>query len=373
MKVKHTKASDADITQSIKYDALIESIGEGLIVIDRNGNIERVNHYASQVLGYSEEELIGRWFPGAVIVVDEIGQHVEPLARPISRALTEGKPVSEYASFLRKDGKTVPVHVTASPVIIKGKPAGAIEVFRDLTSERELDAAKDEFVSIASHQLRTPATGIRGILAMVLAGDFGELSEKQRRYVEMAAKSNDRQLSIIEDLLSVARADSGSLELLREEVYLTALITEVIAEHELRLAESQQKLEVDLAPGVIAHVDPEKIKMVVDNLINNASKYTPAGGTVSVVLENAGPDRAHICVRDTGVGIPPDKISQIFHKFRRVQNELSIPAGGTGLGLYLAQKIVRLHGGEISVASAVGQGSDFCIYLPVRAGSKAHA
>jgi two-component system phosphate regulon sensor histidine kinase PhoR len=372
MRIKQTGATVAEITQTIKYDALIESIGEGLIVIDRDGNIERVNSYASEVLGYSEEELIGRWFPGAVIVVDDIGQQVEPLARPITRALTEGKPVSEFASFLRKDGKTVPVHITASPIIIKGKPAGAIEVFRDLTSERELDAAKDEFVSIASHQLRTPATGIRGILAMVLAGDFGDLTETQRRYIEMASRSNDRQLSIIEDLLSVARADSGTLELLREKVFITSLISDVIAEHELRLAENQQKLEVDLAPGVVAHIDPEKIKMVVDNLINNASKYTPPGGTVTVILEQAD-DRAHICVRDTGVGIPPDKISQIFDKFRRVHNELSLPAGGTGLGLYLAQKIVRLHGGEISVASAVGQGSDFCIYLPVKAGSKAHA
>jgi two-component system sensor histidine kinase VicK len=357
-------AADA---QNIKYDALIESIGEGIIIIGQDGNIERVNQYASQALGFQPEELIGKWFPGSVILTDDYGQRISPISRPITKALTEGKTVNEYASFLRKDGSSMPVHITVSPILIDAKPAGAIEVFRDLTREHELDLAKEEFVSIASHQLRTPATGIRGILAMVLSGDFGELNEKQRRYIEMAAKSNDRQLNIIEDLLSVARADSGSLELDRHDVFLTSLITDVIAEHELALEKQMQKLEVDLTPGVLASVDTEKIKMVMDNLINNASKYTPPGGTIQVLLERAD-GQAHICVRDDGVGIPPDKLNLIFTKFSRVENELSVPAGGTGLGLYLAQKIIHLHGGDISVISAVGQGSNFCIHLPLSAG-----
>ena len=351
--------------QKVKYDALVESIGEGLIVIDQNGIIERVNSYAQTALGYTEAELVGKWFPGTLKILDKTGQLIDPLSRPITKALTEGTSVTEQAGMVRKDGSVLPAVITASPILIDDKPSGAIELFRDLTREQELDIAKDEFVSIASHQLRTPATGIRGILSMVLKGDFGELSATQRRFIEMAARSNDRQLHIIEDLLSVARADSGRMDLNVERISLTDIIKEVVAEHEVAFAASRQIMATDLAPDVYADVDAEKIEMVIDNIITNASKYTPVGGTINVKLDQSDKN-AYISIKDDGVGIPEDKLSIIFTKFMRVENNLSAPAGGTGLGLYLAQKIVSMHGGDITVTSVLGKGSDFRIQLPLK-------
>ncbi len=351
-------------SERVRYNALIQSIGEGLIVIDEVGNIEHANPYALGALGFSESELVGRWFPAAIVVIDEYGQVVDPIARPMARALTEGTAVSEYANFLRKDGSLLPVLITASPLIIDGKPAGAIEVFRDLTRERELDIAKDEFVSIASHQLRTPATGIRGILSMLLQGDFGELEPVQQKYLKMAAQSNDRQLAIIEDLLSVARADAGSMDLHLQQTNLTQLVQDALADHRIILTDNRQQLESQLAPDLHAAVDSEKLKMVLDNLLSNASKYTPQGGTISINLSSSG-DCASISVHDDGVGIPKDKQRIIFTKFMRVDNELSVPAGGTGLGLYLALKIIKLHRGEITVQSSPGAGSTFSVRLPL--------
>lgn len=350
--------------QMVKYDALVESIGEGLIVIDQNGIIEQVNSYSLKALGYEREDLIGQWFPGVVKIQNALGEIIDPMSRPITKALTEGKAVTERCNMIRKDGSLLPAVITASPIQIEGKPAGAIELFRDLSREQELDIAKDEFVSIASHQLRTPATGIRGILSMVLKGDFGDLTAGQRRFIEMAARSNDRQLHIIEDLLNVARADSGRMELHVERASLSKLLQEVVAEHEMAFAASNQTIKLDILAEVWADLDVEKIEMVIDNIITNASKYTPVGGSIKVKLDQAD-KTAYISIKDDGVGIPSDKLDLIFTKFMRVENNLSAPAGGTGLGLYLAQKIINMHGGDITVISTLGKGSDFRIQLPL--------
>ncbi len=352
--------------QMVRYDALVESIGEGLMVIDQNGNIEQANQYTYDALGFEPADLIGHWFPSAIKIQDDFGVEIDPLSRPITKALTEGKAITEHANMVRKDGSLLPAIITASPILIGGKPAGAIELFRDLSRERELDIAKDEFVSIASHQLRTPATGIRGILSMILQGDFGDLSSSQRRFIEMAARSNDRQLHIIEDLLSVARADSGRMELKLELACITRLIEEVITEHEVSIDARRQTMQSDLLPDVWGRVDAEKLQMVIDNIISNASKYTPVGGTIKVKLDRAEKN-AYISIKDDGVGIPEDKLGVIFSKFMRIENSLSAPAGGTGLGLYLAQKVITMHGGDITVTSTLGRGSDFRIQLPLTA------
>lgn len=334
------------------------------MVIDQSGIIEQVNSYSLRALGYERDDLVGKWFPGVVKIQNTLGEIIDPMSRPITKALTEGKAVTETCNMIRKDGTILPAIITASPIQIEGKPAGAIELFRDLSREKELDIAKDEFVSIASHQLRTPATGIRGILSMLLKGDFGDLSASQRRFIEMAARSNERQLHIIEDLLSVARADAGRMDLHIERASLNDLIEEVVVEHKIAFAASKQAIEVDLFHNVQADIDVEKIEMVIDNIITNASKYTPVGGTIKVKLDQVD-KTAYISIKDDGVGIPEDKLGAIFSKFMRVENNLSAPAGGTGLGLYLAQKIVNMHGGDITVASSLGHGSDFRIQLPL--------
>jgi len=231
---------------------------------------------------------------------------------------------------------------------------------------QELDTAKDEFVALASHQLRTPATAVKANILMLLDGYFGELAPEQREVLGDAFASNERQLEVIEDILNVARASTGRLAIEKAEADLVPLVEAAAAEHRLAIGERGQELEVALPSGTVpAAVDAGKLRMVVDNLLGNASKYTPAGGRIAIRLE-PGDGVVEIAVIDSGVGIAPGDQVRLFRKFSRIDNDLSATAGGTGLGLYLAHEIVRLHGGSIAVRSAAGEGSEFRVSIPRR-------
>jgi signal transduction histidine kinase len=231
---------------------------------------------------------------------------------------------------------------------------------------QELDTAKDEFVALASHQLRTPATAVKANILMLLDGYFGELAPEQREVLGDAFASNERQLEVIEDILNVARASTGRLELERSEADLVGLVGAAVAEHRPGIAGRGQQLDVSLPPAPLpVAVDARKMRMVLDNLLGNASKYTPDGGRVAVRV-TPGDEAVTIAVSDTGVGVAPGDQARLFRKFSRIENALSATADGTGLGLYLVHEIVRLHGGSIAVRSAVGQGSEFTVSIPRR-------
>jgi PAS domain S-box-containing protein len=349
--------------------AMLNSLGEGLIATDDQGKITMVNDYALDALGYTHDSLIGTWFPKTVIATDQYSRPLPTLVRPIIKALTTGQTISEYAYYLKRDGTLMPVLITVSPVIVNDVPSGAIEVFRDLTKEHQLDVAKEEFVSLASHQLRTPATGVKSILSMLSAGDFGPLSDMQKKFIDKAMHTNNRQLQLIEDLLNVALVDSGKLELDLDYADLAGVVREIASDHADAINNRQQKLSVNLPDTALILVDVAKITMVLDNLISNASKYTPAGGKIDVTLKNYK-DMLTVAVQDQGVGIQAEDIPRIFTKFTRLPNELSTTVGGTGLGLFLAKNIVELHGGSIAVTSKPNEGSTFTIKLPTKWGGK---
>lgn len=349
----------------VRTEAMINSLGEGLIVTDEQGKITTVNPYALNTLGYEAHELIGTWFPKSIVAVDQRSQPISQLDRPIIHALTTGQAVSNTMLYRRKDGGIIPVFITVSPILINDQPSGAIEVFRDLTEEKRLDIAKDEFVSLASHQLRTPATGVKLILAMLGAGDFGPLTPTQSKYLEKAIRSNDRQIQIIEDLLNAARVDSGKMELEFEPCDLVTIVRDAVSEHLSIIQSRQQMLQLKSPKELHAPIDSQKIRMVVDNLLSNASKYSAPGSKLEI---NIGSDDnyATLSFKDYGVGMAQDDIVKVFTKFTRLRNELSTSVGGTGLGLFLVKNIVELHNGTIIADSEEGIGSTFTVHLPMR-------
>ncbi|MDB5178279.1 MAG: multi-sensor signal transduction histidine kinase [Patescibacteria group bacterium] len=347
----------------ISTQATINSLGEGLIVTDVRGRITTINPYALESLGFQEDELLGQWFPRSIVAVDQHSHPIPQLDRIIIRALTTGQTVSGRTRYLRKNGSVMPVFITVSPVLIDGRPTGAIEVFRDLTGETQLELAKDEFVSLASHQLRTPATGVKLILSMLSQGDFGDLTPKQKKYVDKAIQSNDHQLHIIESLLSAAQVDSGRMELERDSTDLVRVLHEAVNEHMAIIQDKQQEVFMDTPPKLILTIDVSKIRMVIDNLLSNASKYSNPGDRIEIELTQQGP-HIQLSVTDHGVGMPTADLKKLFTKFTRIKNELSTSAGGTGLGLFLVKNIVELHQGTVTVISDPGQGSKFTITLP---------
>ena len=229
--------------------------------------------------------------------------------------------------------------------------------------EREVNFAKDELLSLASHQLRTPATGVKQYLGMVLQGFTGEVTDQQRVYLERAYNSNNRQLSVINDILHLAKLEAGRIVLSEHKFDIANMMRDVIDEQKDVAEKGEVELELSAPPRGMMIGDSHMLQMVVENLVSNAIKYTAPGGTVSVRLVQRG-SRWVISVKDSGVGIAKADYSKLFKQFSRISNPRSDFVTGTGVGLYLAYHLTILHGGTISVVSVEGKGSTFTVRLP---------
>ena len=229
----------------------------------------------------------------------------------------------------------------------------------------ELNKAKDEFLSLASHQLRTPATAVKQYLGMVLEGYFGDVPKTQLTPLLHANDNNERQLAIVNDLLRVARIDAGKVKLSRERISLLPLVEEVTKDLDATFGGRSQNIVVSHDTNEIrVMADPAKLRMVLENLLDNASKYSPEKTTTEVRVYVAD-DHVKIAVKDEGFGIRQEDVEKLFRKFSRLDNPLSIAVGGNGLGLYWAKKVIDLHGGSIDVESVPGKGSVFTVSLPI--------
>lgn len=236
--------------------------------------------------------------------------------------------------------------------------------------EQAVELAKDELLSLASHQLRTPATGVKQYVGMVLQGFAGKVSKDQKALLEKAYASNDRQLSIINEILHLAKIDSGRIVLAKHKANLGDLVDDIVTEQrpDIKAAGHTLKLHTPKR-GLTMRVDAHTLRMAIENLLSNAIKYTPEGGTISVRLSR-DETHAYIAVQDSGVGIAQSDQEKLFKQFSRLSNEMSVRVGGTGIGLYLAKHLVELHGGRIIVESAPGKGSTFTIALPTKTRGK---
>lgn len=232
--------------------------------------------------------------------------------------------------------------------------------------QREVQTAKDDLLSLASHQLRTPATVVKQYVGMLLQGYGGKISARQVDMLTHAFESNERQLEIINQLLYAARLDAGRITLRKKSTNLTALLRGVADDQSEALRQQDHKLVFALPEHPLkAAVDPHYMRMVFENLLSNAIKYTPKGGIITLSARGNN-DEIIISVSDNGVGIDPDAQQVIFEKFSRIENELSSHVNGSGVGLYLTQQIIQLHKGSIEVTSDVGQGATFTVRIPCK-------
>jgi PAS domain S-box-containing protein len=349
-----------------RSEALFLSIGEGAIATDAEGRIERLNKVTVELLGFNEQELIGKPFRETIIATDDWGVPLPSTQRPITLALKTSSTVQRRSHYRCKDGSLLPVLITVSPIVLGNRTVGAVEVFRDISQDVEIEKTKSDFISIASHQLRTPATAVKMYLSMLLDGYAGKMNDKQAEYIRMAFNSNERQLHIVNDLLSTASAEAGKLRLTVSRVNVSKLVKRVVDEFLPTFKERKQTIHVNIAEGGFLRADSSYLKMVIENLLSNASKYTDRGGHITVTLENK--ERSIVLkVKDTGVGINAAQEAKLFRKFSRIDNPLSSEAGGSGIGLYLLKQIIDLHGGEVSVKSKEGQGTTFTVRLPKKA------
>lgn len=242
------------------------------------------------------------------------------------------------------------------------------EVNRKLREQQaqlvELNQAKDEFIALASHQLRTPATAVKQYICMLLEGYFGALSESQRQAVEIALTSNERQLATINDLLRVAQLDAGNVVLRKQRTDIVAMLRSLVREQSARFGGKRQTITLEQAqPKIWATIDPDRMRMVFENLIDNAHKYSPAGKSVSIMVKRDG-DRIVVTIADQGVGIRKADLPRLFQKFSRLNYDIADEVSGSGLGLYWAHKVVALHEGAVKVTSTLRKGSIFTVSFP---------
>jgi signal transduction histidine kinase len=229
----------------------------------------------------------------------------------------------------------------------------------------KINKAKDVFLSIASHQLRTPATAVKQYIGMVLNGYAGDIDPKLRTFLETAYQSNERQLKIVDDLLKVARLDAGHITLRKEPTNMGQLLMEIVNDSSEANAIKKQTVVVETPDSpVIASVDKDNIRMVFENMLDNATKYSEEGSKIEIRVNQE--DDCVICeFKDYGIGISPDDQKKLFQKFSRIDDSFTYAPNGSGLGLYWARELVKLHDGEIKLTSQKGVGSTFRVSLPL--------
>ncbi len=344
-------------------EVLLTSVGDGIYGVDPDGRVTFVNPSGARALQWSPGQLLGRSAhdvfhapPADGTPFDYRGCYVHEAiaARIVAHA--------EEDVYLRADGTTFPVEITASPLVDDDQVRGAVVVFRDVTQRREVDRMKDEFLSVVSHELRTPLTSIRGSLGLLSGGKLGELPPRAGPLVTIAMQNSERLTRLINDLLDIERLDSGNRPLELVPHGGAALLRTAATALEGLATASRVRLDVHGCPGEVL-ADEDLVMQTLTNLLGNAIKYSPADGVVELGCEHRG-DYMLFRVEDHGRGIPADKLESVFERFQQVDSSDSRQMGGTGLGLAISRGIIDRHGGRIWAESELGRGTRVLFTLP---------
>ncbi|MEI8060829.1 MAG: ATP-binding protein [Candidatus Berkelbacteria bacterium] len=348
-----------------KIDAILHSIGDGVFVVDKDLNIIVFNSVAAKLSGYSVEESMGKKYSDVLkFSFEDTGKVNDEF---MSKAMTTGEvqEMANHTQITQKAGEKIAVADSAAPLKDRdGSIIGCVVVFRDVTHEREIDKAKTEFVSLASHQLRTPLSSVNWFAEMLLAGDAGKLTKQQTEFVEKIYAGNQRMVDLVNSLLNVSRIELGTFSVEPEPTDVVEISKSVIEELTPQIKTKKLKIKENYEKIPKFSADPKLVRIVLQNLLSNAVKYTPDGGSVesNISLKDKN---ILINVKDSGYGIPKDQQDKIFSKLFRADNVREKDTEGTGLGLYIVKSIVDNSGGKISFDSAENKGTTFHVALPL--------
>ena len=378
---EQVEVNDRLAKEKAKDEAILSGIGDGVIAVDETGKVLFINRAAQDLLGIANENITGQPVYDIVVMTNEQGQTLLSENRPIDQALKSGQTIKATSAstacyYVKPDGSKFPAAFTTTPIKIEGKIAGAIEVFRDATQEKEIDHAKSEFVSLASHQLRTPLSTIGWYTEMLVAGDAGSVNDEQKGYLEEIYRGNRRMVDLVNALLNVSRIELGTFMLTPEPVNFVEIAKSVIAEVHPQVMRNGLNVKEEYEENLpLIPADSKLTRIILQNLITNAVKYTPSEGTVTVKvasvlgkqLGHGNPDEKYvlITVTDTGYGIPEKEKSKIFTKLYRADNVREKETDGSGLGLYLVKSVLAACGGEIWFDSKENQGTSFYVIIPL--------
>jgi len=372
-----TKAFDAlskELNQvATKSETVINSIAEGVVVTDANGAIQLINPAAQDILGWSKQDSLGLDYRSVIKIGDSKGSELPESASPIKQMLITNQSIAtnDY-SLSTHSGKKIFISLLVSPV--GDSAAGAIIVFRDITEEKQEERAKAEFISTASHEMRTPVAAIEGYLGLALNPATAVIDDKARMYLQKAHESTQHLGRLFQDLLTVSRSEDGRLAPKPTVVDIIAFTKEIVGSLAPKAQEkglflyfkpgggAGEEGSKNISPVFYSYIDQDQLREVLNNLVDNAIKYTKQG---NVAIDIGGNDTSIVVsVTDTGLGVPPEDVPHLFQKFYRVDNSDTREIGGTGLGLYISRRLIESNNGHIGVKSEYGKGSTFYITIP---------
>ncbi|OGZ18995.1 MAG: hypothetical protein A2175_01560 [Candidatus Nealsonbacteria bacterium RBG_13_42_11] len=341
-----------------KTKVIINNFTDGLFVFDEKDQLSLINPQAEAYFGVKKEDLTSK-------TVSELD--ILSALQPLTSLLKKGME-NIFRQEIEMSNSSVLEISTVSIKTEEGK-AGTLVILHDITREKMIEKMKTEFVSISAHQLRTPLSAIKWTLKTLLDGDLGEISKEQRDFIEKSYQSNERMINLINDLLDVTRIEEGKYLYKPVLSKFELVIQFIINSHQDELDRKNLKLEFKKLKAKIPQVliDVEKIRLAIDNLLENSMRYTPSGGKITITLDySEEKQEVEFIIQDTGIGIPKDQQSRVFSKFFRGANVIRMETEGSGLGVFLAKNIIEAHGGKIWFESKEGQGTTFYFSLPVK-------
>ena len=355
-----------------KMTAIVNSIAEGLILVDSNNRVLHINPAAERLLDLSADNIDKD--------ITEIIQNEEliHIFEEDQRQILQHKPTEQIPSkdeginliseiTLARYNEKLVLRIIASPFLNEnGLILGTVYLFDDITREKEIDQMKSDFISLVSHELRTPLTSIIGFVSFILDGKAGAINDRQRNSLARVQRQSKRLAALINDLLDISRIESGRIQMEQESISLLEIVTQRLEEIRPQADEKSIRL-VLTAPESIPDIlgDEARMGQVFTNLIGNAIKFTPNNGEVSVKVEADG-NLLHVEVIDTGPGIPAEERQKIFDKFYQLSDISTRQQGGSGLGLSITKSIVEAHGGKLWIDDGnQGKGSNFQFVLPL--------
>jgi PAS domain S-box-containing protein len=366
--------------EKVKSEIILNSIDDGVILLDNNKTIQLFNKAAAVISGWQQKDAIGLDYTSVLNLVDDKNEAYSLDQNPFERIFKELTTIRDNkATLMTRNQKSVSISLSVSPLLNQtNQIIGAVGVFRDVTAERQEEKQRSEFISTASHEMRTPVAAIEGYLALAMNENVARIDSKARDYLDKAHSSTQHLGKLFQDLLTSAKAEDGRLQNHPTVIELSGFLEHIaddlrfIAEKKGLIVEyligsegvadgnkSGQKL---IKPLYYIYADVERINEIMVNLTDNAVKYTETG---KIIIGLTGNDKiVQIRVQDTGEGIASEDVPHLFQKFYRVDNTSTRTVSGTGLGLFICRKIVELYNGRIWVDSKLGEGSIFFINLP---------
>lgn len=354
--------------EASRLRAILEAVADGVLVTDASGTISIFNSSGEQILGLTDAHIVGKPLEHFTGLFGKAGQLWIDTIRTWSDDTGTLESADVFSERITLDNGRV-VAVSLAPVYTRTEFLGTVSIFRDITHQVEVDRLKSEFVATVSHELRTPMTPIRGYTDILLMGAAGPLTEQQASFLQIIKANTERLNILVNDLLDISRIEAGKISMSWQAVDLLGIVNHVVEEFTARSHEENKPIQITVeAPAFPLQVygDPERIRQILENLLENAFNYTPENGRITIRFAELE-DFIQIDIQDTGIGVDPSDQLRIFERFYRGEDPLVLSTSGTGLGLPIVQHMIERHGGKIWMESEgiPGRGSTFSFTLPV--------